>query len=115
MNASDGAGTAGPEPGTLTQADLDHLNAEVARHHDVLRALRRGANGQALAAGTGWDALDRLHAEGQRLHEESARLRAERERGLVDRAALDRLREELAAHREALRRFRSDAQASPSQ
>jgi hypothetical protein len=41
------------------------------------------------------------------LHEEDQRLHAARERGMLNRAAHDRFYAALAAHREALRRFRT--------
>jgi hypothetical protein len=73
------------------------------------REPRRGAGaGPAAAYNEARRAeLERLHAEGRRLHAEDERLRAERARGVVDRAAHDRWFAQMAAHREALRRFRT--------
>jgi hypothetical protein len=95
--ATDGVGPR--EQVARQRARLDLLHEAVNRQHEALRALRRGPGR--------WDELERLHAQGERLHREDARLRAERDRGVIDRAAHARFLAELAAHREALRRFRT--------
>jgi hypothetical protein len=101
----------GADPAERTEeqrAQLDRLHEEADRLHEALRAHRHDPGGRAVGGpeGARWDDLDRLHAEGERLHAEDLRLRAERDGGVTDRAAHAPFLAGLAAHREALRRFR---------
>jgi hypothetical protein len=67
---------------------------------------QRGTLEAATPGGRDGD-VERLQAEGQRLYAEEERLRTERARGVVDGAAQARWFAQMAAHREALRRFRT--------
>jgi hypothetical protein len=84
----------------------DRLHANWDRLHAALGDHLHAAGPADLVAAR-WAELDRLHVEGQALHEEDQRLHAEREHGVLDRAAHDRFYAALAAHRGALRRFRT--------
>jgi hypothetical protein len=85
----------------------DRLHAHWDRLHAALGDHLHAAGPADLVVAARWADLDRLHAEGRVLHEEDQRLHAARERGVLDRAAHDRFYAALAAHREALRRFRT--------
>ena len=67
---------------------------------------QRGPPEAAAPAGRDGD-VERLQAEGRRLSTEEERLRAARARGVVDGDAQARWSQQLTAHQEALRRFRT--------
>jgi hypothetical protein len=109
VDTGDGDGAARAERVVQQRARIDRLHAAADRQHALLRAHRGDPGGQAVGgpAGARRDALDRLPAEGERLHAEDQRLRAARDRGVTDRAAHTRWFAALDAHRAALRRFRA--------